>query len=180
MAQSGRIRVGDTPAQSSKRTYRFGRDFDPISTTVSLDSDGRHQTVAELDIADGTAEWVGRGRSNNPLQAQGFVGIRLVNDTAAGKLSGSYRISVRTAQGRRLYNLHEGDLESEDLFDGSAGSGTKLSRKDREPLPSASNQWETQPRILSVDVVPDSDFTVDFGESETQLRADGYRAEALR
>jgi hypothetical protein len=180
MPTSGRVNIGGVPAQSAKRTFRFGRDFDPVSTTVDLTSGGRSEIVAELNIDEGLAEWLGRGQSNNPLQAQGFVGIRLVSDEAAAQADGTYRVTVRNAQGRRLYNLHEGDLASEDLYDGAPGSGTEKDRKDREPFPNASYQWETDPRILSVDVDVDSDITVDFDEDETTLKAEGYRAEALR
>jgi hypothetical protein len=180
MPRSGRLTIGNDPAQSSKRTYQFGRDFSERSTTVDLTASAGHETVATLDIDDGLAEWFGRGTSNNPLQAQGFVGLRLVSDGAAAQAEGSYRIAVRNAQGRRLYNLHEGDLSSEDLFDGSPGSGTEKSRKDREPFPNASNQWETDPRQITVDVDVNTDITVDFDESETALKAEGYRAEALR
>lgn len=183
MPTSGRIRIGGAPAQSSKVTYKFGSgssDFSPVASTVDASAGGRMETIAELDVDDGVANWFGRGQSNNPLQAQGFAGIRLVNATAAAQATGSYRIAVRTAQGRRLYNIHEGDLESEDLYDGAAGSGTKKDRKNREPFPNASREWQTEPRKITVDVDVDSDITVDFGEAETELAAEGYRAEALR
>jgi hypothetical protein len=180
MPVSGRIRIGGVPAQSSKRTYQFGRDFDERATTVDLDPAGGFEKVATLDVDEGLAAWLGRGNSNNPLQAQGFVGVRLVSDGAAAQAEGSYRIAVRNAQGRRLYNIHEGDLSSEDLFDGAAGSGTEKARKDREPFPNASQQWETDPRQITVDVDVNSAITVDFDESETALKAEGYQAEALR
>lgn len=180
MARSGRVNIGGAAAQSAKRTFQFGRDFAERSTTVDLTASAGHETVATLDVEDGLAEWFGRGASNNPLQAQGFIGVRLVNDTAAAQATGTYRIAVRNAQGRRLYNIHEGDLASEDLFDGAAGSGTEKSRKDREPFPSASRVWETEPRQITVDVDVNSDITVDFGEAETELKAEGYQAEALR
>jgi hypothetical protein len=183
MPTSGRIRIGGAPAQSSKVTYKFGSgssDFEPVSTTVDASADGRMETIAELDVDDGIANWFGRGSSNNPLQAQGFIGLRLVADAAASQATGSYRIAVRTAQGRRLYNIHEGDLASEDLFEGAAGSGSKKDRKNREPFPNASREWQTEPRKITVDVDVDSDITVDFNEAETELAAEGYRAEALR
>jgi len=180
MATSGRVSIGGVPARSSQHTYRFGRDFAERATTVDLTAAAGMETVATLDVGDGLAAWFGRGQSANPLQAQGFIGLRLVSDAAAAQADGTYRIAVRTARGRRLFTMHQGDLQSEDLFTGAAGSGTEKARKDREPFPNASQEWQTEPRQITIDVDVDSDITVDFDEGETAMKAEGFEAEGLR
>jgi hypothetical protein len=173
--------IDGTRAQVKPKSYRLS-DFDPVNfstDTKAFAAAEGYQQAYELDISDGIGEAFGRGASENPLQAQGFAGIRFVNDTAAAKAEGSFRIAVRTANGRRLYNLVEGDLETFDLFDGAAGSGTEKDRKNREPLAQRSSNFETEPRKLTLDLDVETDITVDDAESETRMKMDGYQAEAL-
>jgi hypothetical protein len=174
----GQQMVGNTLAQVKQKTYKRA-DFTPVDFTTDtrqFHASRGYETAYELDIDDGLGELFGRGFNQNPLQAQGFGGIRLVNDTAAAQAEGDFRIAVRTAQGRRLFNLIEGDLGTFDLFD---SSGNKLSRKDREVLTQTANEFQTEPLKLTLDIDVSSDIVVDDAEAQTAWEFDGYRAEAL-
>ena len=175
---AGVMMIGGTRAQVKPKTYKPG-DFEPVdfsSSTRDFQAARGFQTAYELNIEDGIGEMFGRGFNQNPLQAQGFAGIRLVNDTAAAQAEGEFRIAVRTAQGRRLYNLVEGDLGTFDLYD---SNGDELSRKDREVLTQTSQNFETEPRKLTLDIDVSSDITVDDAEAQTNWKLDGYQAESL-
>ena len=180
MVRAGVYPVGGTRASVSAKTYTLD-DFEINSTgtSKSLVADGNYESVYELDIDDGLGEMFGRGSSSNPLQAEGFIGVRFVDDGAAAQAAGKMRLAVRNAQGRRLYNLYEADLGTTDLFSGAAGSGTPKDRRDREPLPVTQGAFETEPHIISVDLDVTADITVDDSEDETAMQADGFRAEAL-
>jgi len=183
MPTTGTYRVGGTPASVQRKEYTLEDDFDLAvnsGQTKDLDSAAGFEQLYRLDIEEGLGEFFGRGTEENPLQAQGFIGVRFVNDTAAAQAQGRYRFAVRNAQGRRLYNIHEGELASDDLFDGAAGSGTLKDRRDRQPFPVSQSAFETEPHVISLDVNVGSDITVDDAEGETRLSAEGYRAEALR
>jgi len=173
--QAGVYPVGGVQASVNAKTFTLG-DFEILSTTDSKDmtADGRFQSLYELDISDGLGELFGRGDSSNPLQAQGFIGVRFSdgNNSAVGK----YRLAVRNAQGRRLYNLYEADLNTDDLFD---ASGNIKDRRDREPFPVTQGAFETEPHVISIDLDVTEDITVDNTQAETAVQADGFRAEAL-
>lgn len=178
MPQAGVYNIGGTRASVSQYTYTKG-DFSAIdftSNTRDFNSSRGYEQAYELDIEDGIGEWLGRGQSANPLQAQGFAGLRFVNDTAASQASGTFRVAVRNAQGRRLYNIVEGDLDSYDLFD---SSGNVQARKDRQPFPNSVAAFETEPHKLTIDIDVDSDITVDDAESQTDWKLEGYKAESL-
>jgi len=178
MPQTGVYAVGGTRASVSQYTYTKA-DFDSIdfsSNTRDFNSSRGYEQAFEIDIEDGIGEWFGRGNSANPLQAQGFAGLRFVSGSAASQAEGTFRISVRNAQGRRLYNVVEGDLSTYDLFD---SSGNELDRKNRQPLPNSVGAFETEPHKVSIDLDVDSDITVDDSESQTQWNVEGYRAESL-
>jgi len=173
--------IGGTRAQVSPKSYVLS-DFDTVNfstDTKDFSAAEGYQTAFELDVDNGLGEMFGRGQSQNPLQAQGFAGLRFVSDSAAAQAEGQFRIAVRTAQGRRLYNVVEGDLGTYDLFNGAAGSGTVKDRKNREPLPQTSGQFETEPRVITLDLDVTRDITVVDAEAETRIAVDGYRAEAL-
>lgn len=178
MPAAGVYKVGGTRASVSPKTYTLG-DFSTIdfsSSTRAFNASRGYEQAYELDIEDGIGEWFGRGNNANPLQAQGFAGLRFVSDSAASQASGTFRIAVRNAQGRRLYNIAEGDLSTYDLFD---SSGNEISRKDREPFPNSQGAFETEPHKITIDLDVDSDITIDDAESETAVKLEGYRAESL-
>jgi hypothetical protein len=170
--------VGGVQASVNAKTFTLG-DFElnvASGDTKSLVADGNFETLYELDIDDGLGEVFGRGRSANPLQAEGFIASRYVNDSAADKAEGRFRLAVRNAQGRRLYNLYEADLETIDSQD---GQGNAKGRRDREPFPLTAGEFETEPHVITIDLNVTSDIVVDDAEAETSLQADGFRAEAL-
>jgi len=177
MVRAGVYPVGGTRASVSAKTYTLD-DFELTASgdTKDVTADGRYQSVYELDIEDGIGEMFGRGNSSNPLQAEGFVGMRFVNNGANAQAEGKVRLAVRNAQGRRLYNLYEADLGTTDLFD---GNDNVKDRRDREPFPITQGAFETEPHIVSIDLDVTSDITVDNAESQTAMQADGFRAEAL-
>ena len=180
MPRTGIQRIAGTRARVKTHNYTLG-DFDFLGSgdTKALTANGRFEAVYEIDIEDGVGEWFGRGKNQNPLQAQGFAGLRFVSDAAAAMASGSWRISVRNAQNEYLYTLSQGDLSTYDLFDGAAGSGSVKSRKDREPFPNQQANFETEPHILTLDLNVNSDITVDNAEDETRVSLDGYEATAV-
>jgi len=181
MPGTGVQMIGGTRATVTRFTYGLD-DFQlnvQSGNTKSMDADGQYQTLYELDIDDGIGEWFGRGRNENPLQAQGFAGVRFVNDTAAALAEGRWRIAVRNPQGRRLYNLYEGSLGDDDLYDGAAGGGTLKSRRDRTAFPNTQADFETEPHEITIDLNVTSAITVDDAEAETNASLEGYRAEAL-
>ena len=178
MVRAGVYPVGGTRASVSAKTYTLD-DFEINSTgtSKSLVADGNYESVYELDIEDGLGEMFGRGNSSNPLQAQGFIGVRFTDGTDAA--SGKVRLAVRNAQGRRLYNLYEADLGTTDLFTGAVGSSSLEDRRDREPFPVTQGAFETEPHIISIDLDVTADITVEDTDDETAMQADGFRAEAL-
>jgi len=181
--KTGVYSVGGTRASVNRKVYTLA-DFAlnvASGDTKDLTSDGNFEVGYELDIEDGLGELFGRGMNENPLQAQGFIGVRFVSDTpgAGDKADGRYRLAVRNAQGRRLYNLYEGDLANDDLFTGAAGSGSEKDRRDRQPFPLTSNAFETEPHVITIDFNVSSDITIDNAEEETAAKIDGFRAEAL-
>lgn len=178
MPTAGVYNVGGTRASVSPKTYTLG-DFSTIdfsSSTRDFNSSRGYEQAYELDIEDGIGEWFGRGQSSNPLQAQGFAALRFVNNGAGSQADGTFRIAVRNAQGRRLYNIAEGDLATYDLFD---SSGNELDRKNREPFPNSQGAFETEPHKITIDLDVDTDITVDDAESQTAAQLEGYRAESL-
>jgi hypothetical protein len=170
--------VGGVRASVNAKTFTLS-DFElnvASGDTKDMTADGNFETLYELDIDDGLGEVFGRGRSANPLQAEGFVATRFVDDTAANVASGRFRLAVRNAQGRRLYNLYEADLSTVDSQD---GAGNLKSRRDREPFPLTAMEFETEPHVITIDLNVTEDITVDNTEADTSLEADGFRAEAL-
>jgi len=125
-----------------------------------------------LDNVDGARE-----RAENGELAFGTVDSWLVWRMTNGK---RHVTDATNASRTLLYNIHEGELASDDLFDGAAGSGTLKDRRDRQPFPVSQSAFETEPHVISLDVNVRSDITVDDAEAETRLSAEGYRAEALR
>jgi hypothetical protein len=178
--KTGVYAVGGTRASVNRKVFTLA-DFDlnASGTTKDLTADGNFEVGYELDIEDGLGELFGRGLNENPLQAQGFIGVRFVDDGQSAAADGRYRLAVRNAQGRRLYNLYEGDLANDDLFTGAAGSGSEKDRRDRQPFPLTSNAFETEPHVITIDFNVSSDITVDNAEDETAAKIDGFRAEAL-
>lgn len=185
--RQGRRRVGGTAAMVSRETFGFsdagsGNDkteFEFRAETIDLSSDGRFETVASLDIADGVGVLFGRGMSDNPLQAQGFTGLRLADDSTPSNVArGAFRVAVRTAQGRRKYNAHEGDLDTEDLYD---ESDSLLDRRNRTTFPQTLPQFETEPEEITIDVDVTSDITVAHPSTSeySNMKMEGFIAEAL-
>lgn len=178
----GTFNVDGKPVTFNRKLYTLS-DFSlnvASGDTKALTADGNYEVLYELDVDDGLGEIFGRGMNENPLQAQGFAGIRLVSDAAAAQATGQWRIAVRTPQGKRRFTLYEGNLADDDLMTGAAGSGTEKDRKDRAVFTQTLSHPVTEPLVVSIDVSVDSDITVDDAESETTMKAEGYRGEALR
>jgi len=180
MPRTGIQKIGGTRARVKHKSFTLN-DFDFLGSgdTKALEANGRFEAVYEIDIEDGVGEWFGRGEQQNPLQAQGFAGLRFVDDAASALADGNWRIAVRNAQGEYLYTLSQGDLSTYDLFDGAAGSGTQKARKDREPYPNQQANFETEPHQITLDLNVDSDITVDNAEDETAASLDGFQAVAV-
>jgi len=86
--RAGTYEVDGKPVSFNTRTFRLNRDFNlnvASGDTKDLVADGNFEVLYELDVEDGQGVIFGRGANENPLQAQGFAGIRLVNDTAAAQ-----------------------------------------------------------------------------------------------
>lgn len=178
MTRAGVYQVGGVQASVNAKTYTLG-DFElnvASGDEKQMTADGNFESLYEQDIEDGIGELYGRGRSANPLQAEGFIAARFVNDSAAANAEGRFRLAVRNAQGRRLYNLYEADLQTINSRD---GTGDLKSRRDREPFPLTAGEFETEPHVITIDLNVTSDILVDDAEGETELEADGFRAEAL-
>jgi len=180
MPRTGIQQVGGTRARVKHKNYTLDDfEFQGSGSTLDLTANGRFEAVYEMDIEDGVGEWFGRGNNQNPLQAQGFAGLRFVSDAAAALATGDWRIAVRNAQGEYLYTLSQGDLATYDLFDGAAGSGEEKKRKDREPYPNQQANYETEPHLITLDLDVDSDITVDDDEPETDASLDGFQVVAV-
>jgi len=181
MPQTGIQNVDGTRARVKHKTYTLGS-----FSTVNFSTDTKdfvaaenYQTAYEIDVEDGIGEWFGRGMNENPLQAQGFAGLRFVNDTAAAQATGDFRIAVRNAQNELLYTITQGDLLTYDQYDGAAGSGTEKDRDNRAVFPNQQANFETEPHIITIDLDVDSDITIDDAESETSAKLEGYQAVAV-
>jgi len=156
---------------------------DPESTsTKDLKAGEGWQTVYRRDMSDsdrlGQGDLYGRGRSANPLQAQGFAGIRLVSDAAAAQAQGKIRIAQRTPSGEVAAQgvIWEDDLSAVDLFNGDPGSGTLKDRKDRTAFPQQHSAFISSPYEITIDVKPTADITVDDAEAETRAEFEGRSA----
>ena len=175
---AGVYSVGGVQASVNAKTFTLN-DFElnvQSGDTKDMTADGNFETLYERDIEDGIGDVYGRGRSANPLQAEGFIATRYVSDAGNNVASGRFRLAVRNAQGRRLYNLFEADLTTVDSQD---GAGNLKSRRDREPFPLTAMEFETEPHVITIDLNVTSDITVDNAEADTSLEADGFVAEAL-
>lgn len=171
-------------ARSNPTTFTLD-DFelnvaDPSSTaTKSVKAGEGWQTVyvrrMSAEDQEGQADIYGRGQSENPLQAQGYLGLRLVNDTAAAQATGKVRIAQRTPTGEIAAQgvLYEDDLSTVDLFDGAAGAGTLKDRKDRQAFPQAHRAAIASPYQITIDVKPKADITIDDAEAETRASLEG-------
>lgn len=153
---------------------------DPSTTdTKTVNAGEGWQTLYRRRMTDddrlGVGDIYGRGQSANPLQAQGFAGLRFVSDAAAGQLEGKVRIAQRTPSGEIAAQgvLWEDDLESVDLFTGAAGSGTLKDRKDRQAFPQQHQAAIASPYQITIDVKPSADLTVDDAEAETRAVLEG-------
>lgn len=181
---TGVQRIGGVPAQVSRENYRLGdgdRDFEVIETssdTYAASGDARYEQVAEMELVEGLGVMFGRGTQENPLQAQAFIGIAFSDGASPPSYAtGKYRIAVRTTQGRRLYNAHEGTLEEDNRFD---EDDEKKDRQNLTPLPQTMQQFETEPRKITIDVDVDDDINIDWAGDETEVKIEGWLAESLR
>lgn len=161
------------------KTYKTGDssvDFSPVRfSSDTKEAPAREwTTLYALDIQQGQGVMLGRGSSEAPNYAEGFAAIRLVDDTAANVATGDFRITVRTAQGRLVRTLLEGDLEEYDAYD---SAGNLKDRSDRRPLSRKSNVFETHEYEIHLEVRPAATITVDDAESETRVSLEGFLAE---
>lgn len=155
---------------------------DPENTdTKDLRAGEGWQTVYVRDMTDeenrGQGDLYGRGRSRNPLQAEGFAGIRLVSDAATRAAAGKVRIAQRTPTGEIAAQgvIYEDDLSSLDLFNGDAGAGEKKDRADRQAFPRSHGAAIASPYSITIDVKPAADITVDDAEAETRASFEGAK-----
>lgn len=161
------------------KTFKTGDssvDFAPVRFTSDTKEAPAQEwtTLYSIDIEQGQAVMLGRGASEAPNYAEGFAGIRLVNDTAAAVARGDFRLTVRTAQGRLVRTLVEGDLEEYDIYD---ASGNLKDRAARRPFSRKSNVLETHEYEVHLEVRPTSTITVDDAEAQTRVSFEGFLAE---
>lgn len=127
---------------------------------MSLDSNQWNQAF-KLSVEEGEGYLPGRGQSRNPLQAQGFVAARFMDNTAttAVQISGKARLVQRTSgSGRLVRTLETWDLGNIDSRD---SSGNLKDKKNREPFPVAHGAYITKEYDIWLELKPDSDTTVD-------------------
>lgn len=163
----------------SPKTYKIGDssvDFQPVrfSADTKEAPAGEWTSLYSVDVQQGQGVLLGRGASEAPNYAEGFGALRLVDDAAANVAKGDFRITVRTAQGRLVRTLLEGDLEEFDIYD---ASGNLKDRAARRPLSRKSSVFETHEYEIVLEVRPSSTITVDNAEEQTRVSLEGFLAE---
>lgn len=169
-----------TPTTLHQRAEQFAEGPDFSSNEMSLSQNVFNQ-VFKLDISQGIGYLLGRGQTANPLQAEGFIGARFMDDTSttAVQITGEYQLTVRASGSGRLVDvLEKGDLEEIDSRD---SSGDLKSRGDRKPLPVTDSQFTTHEYEIWFEIKPDADDTIDTdpASGNTEIYVDGYQMEKV-
>ena len=165
-------------SQSFKKTYNLD-DFTEAETTVVPN---QFTTVYELEVEQGIAESLGRGTTENQVEAEGRLYAAFEQSGSGAGAdgtaidSGRIRFAVRTKQGRLVSVISEYDLS--EIQAGASASN----RGDRYPFAiqrfSQSGKvfrWLGYPYVLTIELELPSAYDVDTADSE--MKADGRRAE---
>ncbi|MFB6144675.1 MAG: hypothetical protein ABEJ98_05180, partial [Candidatus Nanohaloarchaea archaeon] len=128
------------------------------------------RTIATLKLEDGEAVTFGRGTSENPLQAQGFIYGKFV-DSAGNRISGNLRITVRTKSGNLVGYVTKKDLDEID-----AGASNRSERVPFSIQRVNGSAKIADPYVLHLEMRADSAATFDY-DGANSLKADGYHHE---
>lgn len=135
--------------------------------------------VFRLDVQKGRGMIFGRGQSENPLTAQGFIAANLHDNTAttAVQILGDYKITVRPDgdPGTVVDVIDQGDLENIDSRD---ASGNLLDRRDRVPFALRNaRRAVTHEYSVYFEVQPESAATIDTApdSGQTEIYIDGHK-----
>lgn len=148
---------------------------------LSLDPNAWNR-VFVLSIDEGTAYLMGRGKSRNPMQAQGFIGAHLMDndsdgDGTASQIGGRWRLAVRTKNnGTHVDTLASGSLSQ---IDSRKADGTPKDDKNLHPQPRTDGELTTKEYEISFEVKPRSATVVDAAPASgnTEFLVDGTEAE---
>lgn len=145
---------------------------------LALDPNDWNQ-VFVLAPEDGEGYILGRGETRNPLQAEGYVGAHLMDNTAttAEQIFGRYRIAVRTKNnGTFVTSLDAGSLSN---IDSQKSDGSAKDQGDLAPLPQTDDEFVTKEYEIVFEVKPNSATTVDTSPDSgtTEFFVDGHQAE---
>lgn len=163
-------------------TFKTREDeFEPFDSfsggTLDLDPNDWNK-VYTMDIEDGNGVLFGRGETENPLQAEGYLGATMCDADGNILTDGRYRITVRTASGALVDTLAEGDLAQ---IVSREADGTAKEKSDRDEFRRRGNEFTTKEYLVHFEVQPDAAETVadDPTGNETEILADGHRAERV-
>ena len=157
-------------------------DLTPFGSDQTVQEDD-FRTVAKMDLRQGEDVALGRGNSENPLQAQGFLyfDARSANDADGDgnkdKLSGRVRFVVLNASNTVVGYIWRGRLDQ--LRTGEADTN----RRDRQPFPyqtirSGAAEVYGDDYSIGMQIELDSG-TDEFSLSASTLKADGYKGEKM-
>lgn len=166
------------PYTAHQRSGEFEEVDSFSSNELALDQNVFTQ-VFHHPINQGEAYLLGRGETANPLQAEGHLALRLMDNTGstAVQITGTFRITIRTASSLRLVKtLLQGDLEE---YDSRDSSDNLKNVEDREPFPRTNDKFTTHEYVLAIEVKPDADDTIDTSPASgnTEIFADGWQME---
>lgn len=174
--------MANVTSSSPRLNGPFADEFEKYATfannTLDLDPNDWNQ-VFVLHIEDGEAFLMGIGNSSNPLKAEGYIGARLMDDTAttAVQIEGKWRLAVRTKGSRsHVDTLASGSLGRIDSRD---SAGDPLKDSELTPLPETDNELTTKEYVITFEVRPRTAITVDTAPDSgtTEFFADGYHVE---
>ena len=169
-----------TPTTLHQRDDQFAEGPDFSSNEMSLSQNVWNQ-VFKLSIDQGVGYLLGRGQTANPLQAEGFLAMRFMDNTGttAVQITGQWRFTVRTSgSGRLVTVLEKGDLEEVDSRD---SSDNLKDRDSRKPVPVTEDAFETHEYDIWLELKPDADDTIDTSpdSGNTEMYVDGYQMEKV-
>ena len=165
----------------SEEHYAPSASFDGTDT-LALDSNTWNRVFVK-EIEEGTGAIHGRGDTENPLQAEGYIGATLMNsdpdaDGDAQPIQGKYRIVVRTkASDTRVDTIIRGALGEVDLYDHT--NGERKDRSDLQEFKQREQEATTKEYYYAFEVQPKTAETVDLAPADgvTDIHAEGYVAE---
>jgi len=143
-------------------------DFNTASST-EVGDDSFHD-VERFDIEEGEGVYVGRGVSENPLQAEGSIRGDL-QDSGGSSLSGRYRIAVVNSQNNVVNGgvLARGRLSELRTTRANSIDGDIQPFVDKEVM---------EPYKVAVQIRLSSG-TATYSSSNSNLSIDGFRGEAF-